>query len=408
MKFTDYLKRFDYLSFFAMIALIAMGAVFIKSAGAARSSVLLQNLWQSHLATAAAAIAAYFALSMVDYRKIFDFAAWPAYAASLAMLVLVLLVGTNRFGGKRWLWFFQPSEIAKFAIVVLVAHIFGRLAMKDPEERERTESEAPPPRDPLSGFRGFLLAAAVIGVPALLILVEPDLGTALVLLPASAVMLLAAKVWLRGVVTLLLVAAVAAGLVIGAVVKAESLPPAEAQKIYSLLPFKKHQIDRLKTFVNPESDPYGTGWSLRQAKISIGSGSIAGKGIGKGDQKRLGYLPPSVSMNDFIFAVLAEEAGFAGAALMLGLFAVIVLRGLLTAARAPDGRGRVYAAGLVTVVFFHVYENVAMSIGLMPVTGLPLPFISAGRTFLAALIASMGVLQGINIRSGIPSKNERD
>lgn len=413
MKFIDYLKRFDYLSFIAMILLIAMGGVFIKSAGAARSSLLLQNLWQTHLATAGFAIALYFVLSMLDWRKIFDFGAVPVYAASLAMLVLVLVAGTDRFGGKRWLWFFQPSEIGKFAVVLLLAHVFGHLAMKNPDEHKHSagtddEGETLEKPLPLAGFKGFLVATGIIGVPALLILVEPDLGTALVLAPASIVMLFAAKVWLRGVATLVILAAVAAGLVLGTIAKAESLPPAEQQKIYSRLPFKKHQISRLRIFVNPDADPYGSGWTLNQAKIAIGSGSFAGKGIGKGDQKRLGYLPPSVSMNDFIFAVLAEEAGFAGAAAMLTLFAVIVLRGLWTAAKAADGRGRLFAVGISTIIFFHVYENVAMSIGLMPITGLPLPFISAGRTFLVALVASLGVMQSINIRAYQSSETERN
>ena len=127
--------------------------------------------------------------------------------------------------------------------------------------------------------------------------------------------------------------------------------------------------------------------------ISIGSGSLSGKGIGKGEQKSLQYLPPSVSMNDFIFCVLAEETGFVGTATTLGLFTVLLLSGLWTAVRSNDDRGRLVAIGVMTLVFVHIYINIAMSIGLMPITGLPLPFISAGKTFLVTLLAALGIVQ---------------
>ena len=131
--------------------------------------------------------------------------------------------------------------------------------------------------------------------------------------------------------------------------------------------------------------------------ISIGSGSLSGKGIGKGEQKSLQYLPPSVSMNDFIFCVLAEETGFAGSATTLGLFLALLLSGLWTAVRSGDDRGRLVAIGVTTLVFVHIYINIAMSIGLMPITGLPLPFISAGKTFLVTLLAALGVVQSVSL-----------
>jgi rod shape determining protein RodA len=178
----------------------------------------------------------------------------------------------------------------------------------------------------------------------------------------------------------------------------ETTPDPELKaKIHERLPLKKHQYARLRTFLNPESDPYGSGWNLRQAKISIGSGSLHGKGIGKGDQKFLGYLPPSVSMNDFIFCVLAEETGFIGSMTVLALFLTLLLSGLWIAVRSSDDRGRLVVVGVMTGVFVHVYINIAMSIGLMPITGLPLPFISAGKTFLVVLLAALGVVQSVSL-----------
>ena len=140
----------------------------------------------------------------------------------------------------------------------------------------------------------------------------------------------------------------------------------------------------------------------------MGSGGVWGKGLKKGQQKLLGYLPPSVSMNDFIFAVLAEESGFMGVLLMLALFLGILGPGLRIAVRCQDDRGRLVVVGILTLVFCHLYVNVAMSVGLVPITGLPLPFISAGRTFLVILMAALGVVQSVAIHSSDPAIEDRE
>ena len=374
------LFKFNWLSFLSMVALTAIGVVFIRSAGAARTVAALQDAWRMHAATALFGLIIYFTLSFIDYRKILDLFSTPYFIVSLILLVAVLAFGSKVYGGKRWLVFFQPSEVAKPAVIFMIAKIFGRADC------------------PTNGFRHLILGLAILAVPAFLILAEPDLGTALVLVPSVLVMLLCARVCLKVLVPLLLAFILAAGGTLCAVHVAESTTrPELREKIYRCLPLKEHQRARLKTFLNPEADPYGGGWNLRQAKISIGSGSLTGKGIGKGEQKFLGYLPPSVSMNDFIFCVLAEETGFAGAATVLALFLVLLLSGLWTAVRSNDDRGRLVAIGVMTLVFVHVYINIAMSIGLMPITGLPLPFISAGKTFLVVLLAALGVVQSISL-----------
>ena len=375
-----FLTRFNWPLLACTAVLVVLGVVFIGSAGSARSIAALQNAWRAHAVTAVAGIAIMFALAAIDYRKLLDWAALPCFALSVAMLVAVLVFGAKIYGGRRWLWFFQPSEVAKLAVVLFMAEIFGRFGGK------------------LAGFRGFLVALAILVPTALLILAEPDLGTALVLIPTAVAMLLAARIWLKGLVVILIAGALAAGALLGADKTAESCAdPERREQIYTRLPLKPHQIARLKTFVNPDADPYGSGWNLRQAKISIGSGSLWGKGIGHGEQKFLGYLPPSVSMNDFIFAVLAEEAGFAGAFAVLLLFMGIFVSGTYTAIRCRDDRGRLIVIGVLTLLFSHVYINVAMSIGLMPITGLPLPFISAGKTFLVVMLAAVGVVQSVAV-----------
>ena len=378
--------RLDPVMLACMLGLVWMGVKLIQSAGGARASAALQDLWTVHAWTAVIGLAIYMALASIDYRKLLDWCAGPVFALACAMLVAVLLVGSVRYGGRRWLWFFQPSELAKLAVILFLAHVFGRQPKTD---------DGPPRR---FGWRGGLCGLVIFGVPAVLILAEPDLGTALVLVPTALVMLLAARVWLKGLVTLLLVGLLAAGLVLGSVYAAErqSLPEDRA-RIYSRLPLKEHQIKRLRVFLFPDRDIHGDGYNLRQARISIGSGSWWGKGLGKGSLKRLGYLPPAVSMNDFIFAVLAEELGFMGCLSLLLLYLGVLLPGLRIAWRCEDDRGRLLAIGACTLVFAHVYVNIAMSIGLMPITGLPLPLISAGRTFLVVVMAALGLVQSVAI-----------
>ena len=374
------LLKFNWFSFLSMLALAAIGVVFIKSAGEARTIAALQDAWRVHAATALFGLIIYFTLAFIDYRKILDLFAVPYFLVSLVMLVAVLAFGAEVYGGKRWLWFFQPSEIAKPAVILMIAKAFGRADR------------------PTNEFKDLLYGMTILAVPALLILAEPDMGTALVLVPTVIAMLLCARTCLRVLVPLLLTGLISAGLILGAVHKAETTTDPELkEKIYKYLPLKNHQRARLRTFLNPDADPYGSGWNLRQSMISIGSGSLSGKGIGKGEQKSLQYLPPSVSMNDFIFCVLAEETGFTGSATTLGLFLVLLISGLWTAVRSGDDRGRLVAIGVMTLVFVHIYINIAMSIGLMPITGLPLPFISAGKTFLVTLLAALGVVQSVSL-----------
>jgi rod shape determining protein RodA len=381
--------RIDLTMLVCMLVLVYMGVRLIQSAGGARTSAALNDLWTVHAWTAAIGFAIYAALAAIDYRKLLDWCAGPVFAVACAMLVAVLAFGAVRYGGRRWLWFFQPSELAKLAVIVLLAHVYGR----------PTDEEGAPRR---FGWRGGLCGLAIFGVPAALILAEPDLGTALVLVPTSFIMLLAARVWTKALVTILLTGLLVAGLVLGTVYVAERQPrPEDKARIYSRIPLKEHQLKRLRVFLFPDRDILGDGYNLRQARISIGSGSWWGKGLGKGSLKQLGYLPPAVSMNDFIFAVLAEELGFMGCLSLLLLYLGILLSGLRVAWRCQDDRGRLLSIGVCTLVFSHVYVNIAMSIGLMPITGLPLPLVSAGRTFLVVIMAALGLLQSVAVHGEV-------
>ena len=375
------LPRFDWTSFAAMLALIATGTVAIWSAGNARSEAAFHGMWLRNLLTAVFGLGLYFVLSVLDYRKWIALTAVPVYILSIVLLVAVLVFGSEQFGGRRWLWFFQPSEVAKFAVLVLMASFFGSGA------------------NWRMGFRGFVLASVFLAVPTLLILAEPDLGTALTLVPTVLVMLFFAGVWRRGFLALAAVGGIAALALFGAVYEAEKpgVSPERRACIMRCVPLRDHQVRRIRTFLFPEGDARGAGYNLRQAKISIGSGGLTGKGIGKGETNHLKYLPPAVSMNDFIFCVYAEETGFVGSAVLLGLFGIILVSCCRTAFVSSDGCGRLLALGTATLLFAHVYVNIAMSIGLVPITGLPLPFISSGRTFLIVVMCALGLVQSVSI-----------
>ena len=375
------LPRFDWTAFAVMLALIAIGTVAIWSAGNARAEGAFHGMWLRNLLTAIFGLGLYFAFSVLNYRKWIAFAALPVYILSVALLVAVLVFGSEQFGGRRWLWFFQPSEVAKLAVLILMASFFGSGA------------------DGRMGFRGFVLAAVLLAVPTLLILAEPDLGTALTLVPAVLLMLFVAGVWRRGFLALVAIGGIVALALFGAVYEAEKpgVSPERRACIMRCVPLRDHQVRRIRTFLFPESDTQGAGYNLRQAKISIGSGGLMGKGIGKGETNHLKYLPPAVSMNDFIFCVYAEETGFVGSALLLGLFGILLVSCCRTAFVSADGCGRLLALGTATLLFAHVYVNIAMSIGLVPITGLPLPFISSGRTFLIVVMCALGLVQSVSI-----------
>ncbi len=381
----NFLLRFNWISFAAMMGLVAVGAMALYSAGEARESAVFADKWIEMLGTVAFGLVCYFALSLVDYRTVLAYFSAPAYLMAVLFLVLVLVFGTEQFGGKRWLWFFQPSEVSKICVIAFLSALFGCA-----EERFKGHF----------GFRGFLLASLLSGIPAVLILMEPDLGTALTLAPAVAVILLASGVWRKGFIVILAVGCVCLAAVLAAVYEAEkpNVPETRREAILKCVPLRPHQVERVKTFLFPETDAMDSGYNLRQARMAIGAGGVMGKGFRKGDSVRRQLLPPMGCMNDFIFCIWAEEMGYLkGSLLLLGLYAALCLSVAWTAAVSPDPAGRLFALGVATLVFAHVYVNIGMCIGLVPITGLPLPFLSLGRTFLVVVMCALGLVQSVSL-----------
>ena len=384
------LRFANWFAFVAMAALMAVGVCYIYSANAFRASARLQSLYLDQAKLCVLCAAGGFAVSLIDYRRIIKLSA-IFYAAAAALLVAVLFIGTSRMGATRWVFGIQPSELAKVATIMAIAQFLGRSsAAKDIWDL---------------AFVGLLAF-----FPMLLVVMEPDLGTALVFAPVAWTMLFASGTSLRLLLALAAVAALAVALLLGAI-SAEgnpSSPPrlrAAAAKATSFM--SPYQKTRLLDFVFPDRDPLGCGWNRRQSMIAIGSGGARGKGFLKGDQNILGYIPQQVSANDFIFSVLAEEKGFAGSAFLLVCYGILLLSVLATGAAAADETGRLLCVGIATLVFCHVLVNVGMSVGMLPITGMPLPFVSYGRTFLAALGLAFGLVQGVAVRSGVQKSKRK-
>lgn len=371
---------------FCMVALCIIGAVFIHSACSIRLDSTLKALYFQHAKMAAIGISIYFIIAGIPYRKVLHWR-WVLYAVTLALLVALPFAGTEIMGAKRWIFGIQPSELAKAAIVMVLARELGKRGCR-------------------RGLGSFFMTAAVAGLPMALVMLQPDLGTALVLVPTVLSMLMVSGVCPRLVWGVTLAGMLVAVLILGAIAYAErpDVPVERRETAIRLTCLRPHQVKRLQVFLFPDRDLYGSGYNRRQSEIAVGSGGFWGKGLGKGEQYTLGYLPPSIATNDFIFSVLAEERGFAGSLTVLLLFLGLLGSCTAVAFKCKDDTGRLFCVGTMTLVFSHMFINIAMTIGVMPITGLPLPFISYGRTFLLTLFVMLGLVQSVSVHGAEPEE----
>ena len=310
---------------------------------------------------------AMFALSRLDYHLILDHAP-ILYLIGVTSLVAVLLVGHTRFGAKRWIpilgEFLQVSELVKLIIIIVMARFFAEVRS-----------------DELS-LRDLIKAGLLVGLPLALILKQPDLGTALVLVPLLVVgAYLGGLQWQHAAIFSL-----AGLLLIGSVF----YPPVSRHIL------KPYQRERITSFLHPEEDAKGSGYQLLQSEIAVGSGGFWGKGFGKGSQNQLGYIP--VRYSDFIMSAWAEEQGFKGVLLALGLYMALLLRLVQNAQRAKDRAGMFLVMGVAAALGFHVLVNVAMVIGAMPVTGIPLPLMSYGGSATLFVFLAIGLVMNVRLR----------
>jgi rod shape determining protein RodA len=288
-------------------------------------------------------------------------AAWPIYLLLVVMLIGVEALGVVGGGSRRWLDLkiirLQPSELMKPAIVLALARFYALM-----------------PAAEIRRFSAIWPAGLMIGIPFALVLVQPDLGTALMIA--------------FGGVVVMFLAGVPAGLFAGGVAATMALTPVALHFMHD------YQRSRIEIFLNPESDPLGTGYHIIQSKIAIGSGGIAGKGLLQGTQSHLDYLPEGHT--DFVFATMAEEWGMLGGVGIILAYVLIIGWGLRVAFRAPTRFGRIAAAGLSTTIFFYVAINLLMVMGLAPVVGIPLPLVSFGGSAMMTVLICLGLLMAID------------
>lgn len=357
------IRRIDFLTVIAIALLLVAGAAFIFSASHRSDAAALNRMTELQIGWIVVGIAIFFAVLLMDYER-FGEVSWGLYAGTLVLLVLVLLVGKKVYGAYRWLNLFginvQPSEFAKLAVLLVLARFLSE------------------PGRPMDSWKTVFHVFIIVGIPSIFILKQPDLGTTMTMVPLTAVMLFAAGVPLR---YLLIIAGVA-------------LLAAPA----GWFVLSDYQQERILVFLDPDRDPLDAGWNLRQSLIAVGSGMLTGKGYLMGTQNVLGFLPRTVAPTDFIFSVIAEETGFVGSLVLLSLFAAVLWGGVRTALVARDKMGRLLAVGVVTLLFSHVFVNVAMTVGLMPITGIPLPLISYGGSFMICMMAALGLVQSVYVR----------
>jgi rod shape determining protein RodA len=383
-------ERWDFLTPISMVGLGAFGIAFIFSA-----QLPVQGRgWMVQLLWLAIGAGVYVGVSLIDYQFWLGIAHW-VYAVCLVPLVLVLVpgIGSEVYGSQRWIHLgplsIQPSESAMIAVLLITASLLVRS-----EIGTVTQS---------LGVLGKL--ALAVGIPMLLILLQPDLKSAIVLPPMVFSMLYVSRLSGRFFAGALAAFLLVTGLVAWDTWRYMNFMEANRYSFqtdkglyekHTWVPLHDYQRNRILSFIDPDKiDPVNIGWNQRQSLISVGSGGLTGKGWTEGTQARLGYLPRSVAHNDFIFSVIAEEKGFLGSITVLSLFGLMLFNGIRIAGLARDRFGTLLALGVTVLFLVHVFVNIAMTIGLVPITGIPLPFISYGGSFVLSCCFLQGLVQSV-------------
>ncbi len=351
------LAQFPWRMVIPLCALVLFGsAVLFSAAGGSMTPYA-----SSHLLRFAVFLVLALSMTLVP-RKLPEQGALPAYAVVLVLLILVEALGAVGGGSQRWLDLgvivLQPSEFMKPAVVLVLAWYYHGL-----------------PVGMTGSWRSLLPAGALVGVPMVLVLIQPDLGTSLAITFGGVVVLFLAGLPLRW-----FLGAGAASLVIA--------------PLAFFFGLREYQRNRVLVFLDPESDPLGTGYHITQSKIAIGSGGIFGKGFGEGTQSQLDYLPEPHT--DFVFATMAEEWGLLGGLLVLLIFGIVLRWGWSVARDAQDRFSRLLAGGMVATIFFYIAINLMMVMGLAPVVGIPLPFMSHGGSSMLTNMICIGTLMMID------------
>ncbi|HWR34789.1 MAG TPA: rod shape-determining protein RodA [Clostridia bacterium] len=352
-------RDFDWVLLTFVLIICAFGVSEIYSASL---NTKFEGIYVKQIYWVMAGVVVMFLMSFVNYQLLLENVYWM-YIVSIISLVAVLIFGKRYLGAKRWIqmpgFHFQPSEWVKLILILAMAKYFA-----DYHDRDLP-------------FRELVKAGLVAGVPMLLVLKQPDLGTSLTYVPIALMALFLGGLRFKHAAIILLIAGVL-------------LPVVWS---FGLKPYQK---ERLTTFVSPEADSKGSGYQIIQSLVAVGSGGIWGKGVAKGSQTQGQFLP--VTHTDFIFAAWAEEHGFVGAVFLLLLYFLVLMRLIHNAQTAPDRAGTFVVMGVVAVITFHVLVNVGMVVGFMPVTGIPLPLMSYGGSSVLFTFLALGIVMNVRMR----------
>ena len=358
---TRYFTARDFDWTLLVISLVICGVGVLQIYSATRDTIWQDAWWKQIIYIGGGLVLMWLAVS-IDYHSMMNYV-FLMYGFSVLALLAVLLVGKQAFGSRRWIpvaggFHLQVSEFVKLVIILLVARYLTELKTEDLEGRDMAK------------------IAGLVAVPMALVMKQPDLGTALTYLP-----ILIIGMFLAGMRRKYMVAIAAIVLLV--------LPAG-----WSVL--KDYQKARLVSFLNPDSDPRGNGYQVIQSKIAVGAGGMWGKGVTKGSQTQLRFLP--VPHTDFIFSAFAEEHGFVGVIVVLALYFVLIMQVVQNAQTAPDRAGMHICMGVAALLLFHVLVNVGMVVGRMPTTGIPLPLMSAGGSNLISVFLMLGLVNNVRLR----------
>jgi rod shape determining protein RodA len=350
-----------------MLALAVFGVVAIYSATYMREDSLSAEFWRKQANWVAVGFFAFMVTSLIDYRWI-RWGALPMYLAGLGFLILTKFVGTKVYGSRSWLHLgpinFQPAQLAVVAGIMVLALFLSQFREMHPMLR-------------------LLLCGAIVGAPCLLILMQPDLGECIIWGPVLLALLFVGGIPLRYLICILLIVATAIPLAAN-------------------LGLKAYQQERLTAFVHPEIDPRGASWAINQSLIAIGSGGWSGKGFkAPNTQIELGFLPATAVHNDYIFSAIGEQWGFVGGMFLIGAFGVLLLTCLFVAFFAGDQFGLLLVIGVTSLIFTHVFQNVGMTISMLPITGVPLPLISYSGSFVLMIMFGLGIVNSVWVHRNV-------
>jgi rod shape determining protein RodA len=346
---------------FTMLALATFGVIAIYSATSARQDPVAADFWRKQANWVVVGFFAFMVASLIDYRWV-RWGALPMYLAGLFFLLLTKIMGTKVYGARSWLHLgpvnFQPAQLAVVAGIMVLALFLSQFRDMHPMLR-------------------LLLCGAIAGAPCLLIFLQPDLGEVIIWAPVLLAMLFVAGLPLRYLVCIILI-----GLAF--------IP------IAIHLGLKPYQYQRITAFINPEIDKQGSAWAINQSLIAIGSGGWSGKGFkAPNTQIELGFLPSTAVHNDYIFSAIGEQWGFVGGMFLVGGFALLILTCLFVAFFAEDQFGLLLVIGVTALIFTHIFQNVGMTIAMLPITGVPLPLISYSGSFVLMVMFGLGIVNSV-------------